>query len=202
MRIRTVLAAAAAPAALAAVLLGTTGTTAAHAATLTVPTTPSTITCTNGQVVSGTVKNVDVPAGVSCQIDYATVTGQVTVEGNLGTASSIYDHNIVVTGGSLWFFNGPSHVKGNVWVLGSPGDPNSQKGLGDNADQYGTAADAASAQGTVIDGQLTYVDNSGWLYAGAPLFVHGNFVYALNTHPANQAVDYPGLTVSGHSFVS
>ena len=200
MRTRTVLAAAAAPAALAAVLLGT-ASTAAHASTL--PATPKVTEVTSANVdainAAGVINgNADIPSGQNVQLRSVHVTGQVTVEGTLAAAADVFDHNVVVTGGNLSLFNQPSHIKGNLWVLGSPGD-GSATSFFDNA-PAGLSPDAATANGSVIGGDFTFAANSGRLYVGGPLTVGGNFVFALNTGPAS---DYSSsMTVNGHRFVS
>jgi hypothetical protein len=197
MRIRTIsaiVAAAAVPTTLAATLLSATAApAAAQAATVTAA---KVTTCTSN-TLTGTIKgDLDVPAGANCQLLGVEVTGNVTVEGNLQTASTVFDKNIVVTGGVLWFINGPSHVKGSVWVLGSPGD-GSNISLGDNADEY--AFSASGSNDTVIDGNLTYVDNSGAFYdqSDSPLSVH-DFIYELNTHQLNMGA----LIVNGQEAVN
>jgi hypothetical protein len=197
MRFRTLITAAAVPAALAAALVGTTGT--AHAATGAT----GSVTCGSsdpaggGQVLSGTIsKNVDVPAGTYCSLQYAHVTGNVSAEGNLSVDASVLDRNVSVNGGSLWLFNYASHIKGNVSVTGSPGDPVVGKAFGDNTAYAGP--DSATAHGSVIDGDFSFTGNTAPLYVGSPLTVR-NFTYALNTSPT---YDISGLTVSGNSSIS
>ena len=142
--------------------------------------------------------NADIPSGQNVQLRWVHVTGQVTVEGTLAAAADVFDHNVVVTGGNLSLFNQPSHIKGNLWVLGSPGD-GSATSFFDNA-PAGLSPDAATANGSVIGGDFTFAANSGRLYVGGPLTVGGNFVFALNTGPAS---DYSSsMTVNGHRFVS
>jgi hypothetical protein len=66
--------------------------------------------------------NLHVPAGASCQLNWAEVMGNVTVEGTLISFSSQYDKNIDVTGaGAISIANGYSArpIKGNLKISGS-----------------------------------------------------------------------------------
>jgi hypothetical protein len=207
MRIRTILAAAAAPAALAATLLTATAASASVGPTGPTGHGNSTIEVTSQDVANALeaqgpiAKNIDVPAGVSIQLMYATVNGNVSVEGNLGMAATTVNGNVMVNGGSLWFFNEVDHITGNLSVTNSPGDPASVKGFGDNATpQPYWGAPWSPAQSSLIDGNLNYTGNYGQLYVGGPLQVNGNLTYAGNTSP--WAPDLSGLTVLGSQSVS
>jgi hypothetical protein len=218
MRIRTILAAAAVPAALAATLLGATAASAA----VTGPTGPaghgnSTITITSQGQLDNLVaqgggvinKNIDIAAGATTTyqdgaiwLAYATVNGNVSIEGNVQMAAATVNGNVTVNGGSLWFANELDHITGNLTVTGSPGDPASAKGFGDNAPvsvPWWTPS-WSPAGSSLIEGNLNYTGNHGQLYVGSPLQVNGNLNYSGNTTP--WAPDLSGLTVLGHEYIS
>lgn len=80
-----------------------------------------TTVCT-GQMTGQISNNLDVPAGASCQLNWAEVTGTVTVEGTLLSFSSQYDKNVTVSGaGSILIANGYSNrpIKGNLSISGT-----------------------------------------------------------------------------------
>ena len=219
MRIRTILAAAAAPAALAAVLLGTTAASAA----VTGPTGPaghgnSTITITSQDQLDNLVaqgggvinKNIDIISGATSYypegviwLAYATVNGNVSIEAPfVKMAATTVNGNVTVNGGSLWFANELDHITGNLTVTGSPGDPASAKGFGDNAPvsvPWWTPS-WSPAGSSLIEGNRNYTGNHGQLYVGSPLQVNGNLNDSGNTTP--WAPDLSGLTVLGHEYIS
>jgi hypothetical protein len=216
MRIRTILAAAAAPAALAAALLGAAAP-AAHAATTSAP---AMITCgstdpTGGGQVLGSdaiIKNLDVPAGKYCSLQWAHVTGNVTVEGVLTLSATTVNGNVTVSGGGpagsgsqLWLVSYPSHIIGNLTVTGSAGGPN---GNGDrNGTSFGDNASTDYQGGPVIgasqvDGNFSFTGNTGWLYVGSPLHVKGNFTASGNgPYTWSGAFDYSGVSAAKTSVV-
>jgi hypothetical protein len=206
MRIRTILTAAAVPAALAAALLGTASQ--ASAAT----THPAVLTAANATVCTGDLGgtitgNIDVPAGQTCRLMWAEVTGNVTVEGTLWASATIFDGNVTVTGdgSQLWLANYPSHIKGNLIITGSSGVSGGNAygtSFGDNTGDGYQGPDAATAAGSSqIDGGLTFQNNTGALYVGSPLHVSGKFTASGNSqYPAHW--DTSGLTVSGKTSVS
>jgi hypothetical protein len=177
---------------------------AAHAAPAT--SNPAWTVATNGQILSGTYKNIDVPAGVTAHIEWSHVTGNVTVEGVLGSTATIFDHNVDVSGpgSQLWLYNYASHIQGNLSVTNSSGAWNGSGGtsFGDNTSYVGP--DAATANGTSqVDGNFKFQNNTGWLYVGGPLQVGGNFTASDNGPYANPGhFDHSGLTVSGNSSIS
>jgi hypothetical protein len=205
------LVASAAPAALAAVLLGST---AASAATTPNPSTVVPIT-SEAQLDdlaaqgNGTItKNIDVPASVTqadnIWLGWTHVTGNVTVEGTLSMTADVINGNVTVSGpgSQLWLGNYASHITGNLTVHDSSGAWNGSAGtsFGDNTGYAGP--DAATADGSSqVDGNFTYQNNTGWLYAGSPLRVARNFTASGNAaYPAHW--DTSGLTVSGKTSVS
>jgi hypothetical protein len=203
MRIRTILAAAAAPAALAAVLLGTAGQASAAVKP------PATITCgdtsqatdVGGQVMSGLVDgNLIVPAGTYCSLQYAEVTGNVSVQGKLSAAATTFDKNVNVSGprSGLQLFNNPSEIKGNLTITGSSGYANNNYYGG------GTSFFSNAVQGggnPVIDGNFTFTGNTGDLNASYPLTVKGNFTATGNTYEMPWEFNIGGLQAT-HTSVS
>jgi hypothetical protein len=213
MRIRTILAAAAVPAALAASLLGATAASAA-----TGPNTNPSTTITvfsqdqlNALAAQGPIgKSIDVPVGQDLKLEWATVNGNITVEGHLSMAADLVNGNVTVTGSGsggidgsgLTLYNGASHITGNLTVTGSGGYWGGNMygwTLFDNATQYGP--DAATAGGTSqVDGYLAFNNNAGALYAsGGGLHVAGKFTASSNDM-SHWTKD--GLTVSGKQVIS
>jgi hypothetical protein len=130
--------------------------------------------------------NVDIPAGANLQLRYVDVKGNLSVEGHLSAASDTFERNVGVNGGSLWLFNGGSHILGNLSVTNSAGD-DSSTALGDNTSDPST-----------VSGNFAFTANTGRLYVDSQLTVH-NFTFAGNTGPAS---DYSGLVVTGTSSIS
>jgi hypothetical protein len=164
---------------------------AAHASS---PVSNSKVTeVTSTTTLPATVKgNIDIPAGQSVFIGSGTqITGNVTVEGNLKAAGVTFDKNVYVEGGSLTVINQGIHVKHNLEIAGSAGDPNS-----DNMN--GFYNDAGTS---IIGGTFSYVGNSAPLYVGlngGPTgTVAHNFVYGDNTGSLGDA----GLTVTGFTSI-
>jgi hypothetical protein len=146
------------------------------------------VVATDGQTLTGTINaNVDVPSGVTATFAYAHVTGNVSVEGNLGIRASQLDRNLNVNGGSFVAYNQASSITGNVSITNSPGPSGSQNGFFSDAGQ------------STVGGNFSYTYNSGRLYVGnAGLHVQGNFSFANNTGGS----DLGGLDVSGHQTIS
>jgi hypothetical protein len=158
---------------------------------------------------NGTInENIDVPASVTqadnLWLGWTHVTGNVTIEGDLQMTADIVDGNVTVSGpgSQLWLANYASHIKGNLTVHDSSGAWNGSAGtsFGDNTGY--TGPDAATADGTSqIDGNFSFLNNTGWLYVGSPLHVGGSFTASGNAaYPAH--FDYNGLTASGGTFIS
>jgi hypothetical protein len=160
---------------------------AAHAAPAT--SNPAWTIATDGQILQGTYKNLDVPAGVTATIAWSHVTGNVTVEGTLAVHSSQIDGNVDVNGGIFGVGADPaSSIGGNLSIEHSPGswvwsDP---------------PTDGFWNSGATIGGNFSYTYNTGRLYVGNAT-VKGNFEYANNAAPAP---DLGGLTVNGHTHLS
>ena len=154
---------------------------------------------------SGTInENVDVPVGSSIWLGWTHITGNVTIEGALTMAADVVDHNVTVSGpgSQLWLANYASHIKGNLTVHDSSGAWNGSAGtsFGDNTGYAGP--DAATADGTSqVDGNFSFLNNTGWLYVGSPLHVGGSFTASGNAaYPAH--FDTSGLIASVVSPVS
>jgi hypothetical protein len=115
-----------------------------------VPVFAGTTTCNGPKtgVISG---NLDVPADATCTLNWAEVTGNVTVEGILVSVTTKFDRNVTVTGGSIQIVNGwgdNSKLAGNLTITGSSA----------NSGIY------CPNTSNVIDGNLTFTGNSGRLY--------------------------------------
>lgn len=171
------------------VLLGVVSATVAVVASSALAAPVPTTTCDNSvSVLSGTVEgNLVVPAGATCTLSYVTVTGNVSVQGDLYATGSTIERNVNVTGGALYQYNQALTIKGNLAITGSDGDA-----------YYGVNAFNGYA-GSVVHGNFSYTGNSASLYI-SNLTVKGNFNHSLNTS-AHQI--QPGaLTVDGNSNIS
>jgi hypothetical protein len=200
MRIRTIIAAAAAPAALAATLLGTT---AASAAPNPNPGNGAVVITSQAQANAlGAMinKNVVIPAGASINLQGVTITGNMSVEGQLGMSGDVIDGNVSVSGpgSGIGLFNNPSTFERNLTVENSSGY-NGGNAYGwsffDNASQYGGTSQ--------VNGDFTFDNNTGALYVdgGATLTVGGNFTAYSNTqYPSHW--DTTGLNVQGSQSIS
>jgi hypothetical protein len=145
-----------------------------------------------------TVKNVDVPAGVTrpdgspIWLSWMHITGNLTVEGNVYLTGDTIDGNVIVSGpGSfLGLSNFASHIGHNLNVQGSSGIYTGGPGTTSfgNWTQYNGPSQ--------VDGNLNFIGNSGSLYSGYAMHVNGNFTYTGNTGPV---LDRGGLTVSGQT---
>jgi hypothetical protein len=145
-----------------------------------------------------TVKNVDVPAGVTrpdgspIWLSWMHITGNLTVEGNVYLTGDTIDGNVIVSGpGSfLGLSNYASHIGHNLNVQGSSGIYTGGPGTTSfgNWTQYNGPSQ--------VDGNLNFIGNSGSLYSGYAMHVSGNFTYTGNTGPV---LDRGGLTVSGQT---
>ena len=165
----------------------------------------------NGQSFGAVVipNNLNVPAGATCTLAGTEVVGNISVGAGatLHTIGFTADQNVNVNGGFLVDNNYGFHIKGNLTIDGSQGDPYSaNNGFWSNYTQSN------------IDGNFTYTNNLGWFYAeggttppwlgGDPsspanprwsegATVKGNFTYSGNGRPYTG-----GLNVLGHSNVS
>ena len=145
-----------------------------------------------------TVKNVDVPAGVTrpdgspIWLSWMHITGNLTVEGNVYLTGDTIDGNVTVSGpGSfLGLSNYASHMGHNLNVQGSSGIYTGGPGTTSfgNWTQYNGPSQ--------VDGNLNFIGNSGGLYSGYAMHVSGNFTYTGNTGPV---LDRGGLTVNGQT---
>jgi hypothetical protein len=204
MKFKSIVAAAAAPLALGAILLGTAG----QASAATKP--PSTVTCGvtdpagGGQVIGSVIGNLVVPAGTYCYIQWGEVTGNVSVQGVLSSTASTFDRNVSVSGpgSELLLNNYPSHIKGNLSVDSSSGGWNGSAGTSfftNAAQQFAPDVPAVSQ----VDGNMSFTNNTGWLYIGAQLHVGGNFTaYGNGPYDSPGKFDHSGLTASGAINIS
>jgi hypothetical protein len=158
-----------------------------------------TVTCTT--YLTGPVDaNLDVPAGQTCFNFGFEITGNVTVEGRLGSANGTYDKNIIVADGGSVFFDlcrgllcprpGGNHVAGNFSITGSPSNnlidgTGVQKNLIVEGNSGQVVVDEAGILGNVnIDG------NSG------PVFIAATIGGNLNCDGNATAPILAGVSVS------
>ncbi len=144
------------------VLLGVVSATAAVVASsaLAGPT-PTTI-CTS-ELPSGTIAgNLVVPAGATCTLSFAKVTGNVSVQGKLYTWHHVtFERNVNVNGGVFNQVNYPVVIKGNLAITGSAG----VNGYNGFFAPY-TYGDITQSQ---VYGNFSYTGNSAGLYVGYPV---------------------------------
>jgi hypothetical protein len=137
--------------------------------------------------------NLVVPAGVTADLQWAHVAGNVSVEGTLSAAATTFDRNVDVNGGHFYGYNAGFVVKGNMEIQNSSDN-------GWIADGFWTSHYNDFPNGTEIDGNFSYINNTGSFYVqndGASATVKGNFTYSGNALPYGG-----GLTVNGHSTIS
>src|SRR5215469_14180235 len=127
-KIVTILAAAAVPFAIGGALLATAGQASAAPIGLIHVTDQAQADALSGTTIT---KNVDVPQGSSVKLEWMTINGNVTVEGQLAMNADTVIGNVTVSGGGaagsasqLSLFNNASHITGNLWVHDSAGGPN------------------------------------------------------------------------------
>lgn len=209
MKFRTIIASAAAPLALGGALLTATAASASAAPN---PGNGAVVITSQAQadLLSGTTinQNVVVAAGASTThgdgtiwLTYATITGNLSVQGELTMAADTVVGNVTVSGpGSfLALTNQASHFEHNLTVQGSSGVYTGGPGTTSfgNWTQYpGAGLSTARSQ---VDGNFSFTGNSGGLYSGYPMVVNGNLTYSGNTGPV---LDRGGMNVVGHSSVS
>jgi hypothetical protein len=147
--------------------------------------------------VSGTTinKNVDVtadaarPDGSPIWLQWAHITGNVTIEGKVFLSAGTVDGNVTVSGpGSfLGLSNYASHFARDPTVQNSTGI---YTGGGPGTTSFGNWTHYNGA--SQVDGNFTFTGNDGRLYSGYPMHVTGSFTYTGNTGPE---LDRSGLTV-------
>jgi len=168
---------------------------------------PGSTTCSDGQWIGQVVvpNNLVVPPGATCNLAGPEVKGNISV----GAGATLHafgftaDQNVNVNGGFFVSNNSGFHIKGNLTIDGSQGDPYSaNNGFWSNYSRSN------------IDGNFTYTNNLGWFYAeggttppwlggdgtdswNVGATVHGNFTYSGNGRPYQG-----GLTVQGKSNIS
>jgi hypothetical protein len=134
----------------------------------------SDITCTGnmGGPING---NLDVPAGATCVLHWADVSGNVTVEGTLISWTSHYQKQVIVTG-VVGFLNGWSNnsaIEGNLILTATgaqasgfwpalPGQTNIVRG---NLIITGSTAPVYLG-GVVVGGNVNIDDNTGRVDVG------------------------------------
>jgi hypothetical protein len=186
MKIRTIIAAAVAPLALGGVLLSTTAASAATAPgghRLVEVTSQSQFEALKDP--NGVINyNIDVPASVTnadnLWLDWATINGNVTIEGAVQATGVTFNGNVIVSGpGSEFDFNNfASHITGNLIVTGS-------SGIYTGAHYNTSFGDWTNYGQSKIDGNFNFQDNTGAmaLNGAAPVVVGKNLNYSGNVTP-------------------
>jgi hypothetical protein len=161
--------------------------------------------CTDNSYASKTTtKNFDVPAGATCDLSWATINGNVTVEGSLVTfGTTTFNGNVTVTGGSFDASNWGVKINGNLIIT----DPAESTQSGFYGNQGGTSSE--------ITGNLTYTITHDYpqyhqpsLYFGGGTKIDGNFTYNTGGRIGPPgwgyitAPDPTGLTVVKNTYIS
>jgi hypothetical protein len=181
--------------ALVAAVLGTT--IFAFAGTAVAAPTP--IPCTDNSMAGTTInKNIDVPAGKTCDLSWATINGNVTVEGALTTYGvTTFNGNVTVTGGSFAAANWGVTINGNLSFV--------------NPSTYSYNGFWGNYSPNLVTGNLTYTITSSTvypdyqsplLYFGGGTTVKGNFIYGDQGTGFKGHLDTGGLTVLKNTSIS
>ena len=136
--------------------------------------------------------NLVVPAGVTCFLTDATVSGHVSVLGELAPSGVTIVGNVNVnSGGAFYAYGSPSIIQGNMSITGSAGT------VYHGANAFNTAGQSE------VWGNFSYTGNSAPLFIGGSthaLLVKKNFNHSLNTGP--NWIQDGALTVNGNSTIS
>jgi hypothetical protein len=186
--------------ALVAALLGAIGLAVAGIASAA----PAYVPCNADMANTTVTKNIDVPAGTTCDLSWATINGNVKVEGSLTTfGTTTFNGNVTVTGGTFAASNWGVTINGNLFITDPP--EYSQSGFWGN--QNGTSSE--------VTGNLTYTITHDYLqyhqpslYFGGGVKVDGNFTYNTGGRIGPKgwgfitAPDPAGLTVVKNTYIS
>jgi hypothetical protein len=129
--------------------------------------------------------NLDIPASVTnadnLWLDWATINGNVTIEGTVQATGVTFNGNVIVSGpGSEFDFNNfASHITGNLIVTDSSGiytGAHYNTSFGDWTQYSGPSR---------VDGNFNFQDNTGAmaLNGAAPVVVGKNLNYSGNVAP-------------------
>jgi hypothetical protein len=161
---------------------------------------PTYVPCTPDMAGTIVTKNIDVPAGTTCDLSWATINGNVKVEGTLTTYGvTTFNGNVTVTGGSYAASNWGVTINGNLTFT----DPATYSYNGFWGNQGGTS--------NLVTGNLYYTINSATqypnyqsplLYFGGGTTVKGNFVYSDQGTGFKGHLDTGGLTVLKNTTIS
>jgi hypothetical protein len=126
------------------------------------PTTCGSTDLYNPAHVSGTVQgNLTVPAGMWCVTDTGTeVKGVANVSGHLTSFNTLFDTNVVVSGGSFQAVNGYTTILGNLNISNSAG----------NSDPRTANQNGFWGPGNHVAKNLNYQGNAG-LWFGPDYYV-------------------------------
>ena len=165
---------------------------------------PPPTSCTDNSYASKTTtKNFDVPAGATCDLSWATINGNVTVEGSLVTyGTTTFNGNVTVNpGGTFAASNWGVKINGNLLIT----NPEGANGFWGN--QGGTSSE--------VTGNLTYtltrdypLYQQPYIYFGGGTKIDGNFTYNTGGRIGPPgwgyitAPDPTGLTVVKNTYIS
>jgi hypothetical protein len=152
--------------------------------------------------MAGTVvtQNVDVPANTSCDLSWADMQGNVTVEGSLTTAGiTTFEHNVTVAGGSFAASNWGVTIGGNLQIT----DPSTYSYNGFWGNQGGTSNEVKGNVTYTITNAMNYPDyQSPLLYFGGGTEVDGTFTYTDHGTGWAGHLDTGGLSVIGKQTIA
>jgi hypothetical protein len=162
---------------------------------------PSPVSCTSNTLAGTTVnKAVDVPAGATCDLSWATINGNVTVEGSLvNFGMTTFNGNVTVNpGGSVQFSNWGVTINGNLSIT----DPAANSGNGFWGD-YSPNTVTGGITYTITPAAAAAYLQYQWpyLYFGGPTTVGGNVHYSVGSLLPIRPFAQGNMTAS-HIYVS
>jgi hypothetical protein len=180
---------------LGAIILAFTGVAIAAPAT-------GSTTCTDNSLASKTItSNVTVPAGARCDLSWADVQGNVTVNGTLVTYGiTHFAKNVQVNaGGSFAAANWGVTIDGNLSIT----DPAANSGNGFWGD-YSPNLVKGNLNYTITPTAAAAYPQYQWpyLYFGGPTEVNGNVTYSVGALSSVRPFNQGTLTVDGNTNVS
>jgi hypothetical protein len=162
---------------------------------------PSSIPCTGSSLAGTTInKSVDVPAGQTCDLSWATINGPVTVEGTLVSyGMTTFNGNVTVNpGGSFGAANWGVTINGNLSIT----DPAANSGNGFWGD-YSPNLVTGGITYTITPAAAAAYPQYQWpyLYFGGPTTVNGNVHYSVGALSSIRPFAQGNMTAS-HIYVS
>jgi hypothetical protein len=158
-------------------------------------------TCTDNSLAGKTItSNVTVPAGARCDLSWADVQGNVTVQGNLVTFGiTHFAKNVaVMPGGSFAAANWGVTIDGNMSIT----DPAANSGNGFWGD-YSPNTVKGNLNYTITPTAAAAYPQYQWpyLYFGGGVTVKGNVTYSVGTLSSVRPLNAGGLS-AGSTTVS